>query len=79
MQLLDFLNEINGHGWIPIENQKTYNCYEKKKDFMKKLEEMEEMKLIQLQKENGTIKSIKLDLSGDILRYHLNIIIKGHL
>ena len=75
-QLSSFLNQIHEHGKMPIEKQTVYNDYEKKRQFHDKLRRMQKSHLIRLFEDNGDIKYIKLDITGDLLRVILNDVIR---
>jgi hypothetical protein len=76
IKLLTFLNEVNEHGCLSIENQTVYNCYEKKRDFLNKLDELEQMQFITIQRNNGHAKIIKLDIAGELFLHYMNLILK---
>lgn len=74
-KLTDFLNEISDHRRLKPEDQTVYNCYEKKREFYAKLEEMQYSGIIRLHENNGTTL-IELTAYGDLLRIMLNHILK---
>jgi len=71
-----FLNELHDKRRLTLKNQSTYNCTEKKKGFLKRMEWLQSIKVINIYENNGIASySLDNDGNGNLLRMILNNIL----